>query len=383
MKFTVSNRELLRVLKAVGAVILKKNTLPILGNTLFTQKGDKFVLTGSSLENTLTMPIDLILQAGETFTPFCLNATDVMPLLASLAEQPITVDVSLDNHQAKFSYQGGEVSLPIEGTEDYPKMADMTTPTVKFSIATNIFLPAVKAASTCTAQDELRPVMAAVALDVKVDGVTFVGTDGHSLYKYVFYHGAPFLSEGNEDIILLPANVVGALDAPFAGAEEITVIHDGKHVCIEHDNVTFTIRDIEGRYPNYNSVIPQNNPYHAILPVASLKAALGRVRLMASDNSKLVKLAKEEMFVTLSADDLDFSRSAHEDLTLAEVEKACTMPTGFAIGFDYSRMVKLLNTISTDNVRVEMSDPSRAMLIKEDAENSALTELLMPMKLEG
>lgn len=361
---------------------MKKNTLPILGDTLFAQQGDTFTLTGSSLENTLTMPVAITLAAGEKFKPFCLATSQIAPLLSSLPEQPLTVDVDHDGHLARISYQGGEVSVPIEAADEYPRVAELSTPTVQFSIATNIFLPAVKAASACTANDELRPVMMAVALDVNEEGVTFVGTDGYTLYKYAYTHGVPFLSVGQKDIILLPASVVNALAAPFAGAEEITAIYDGKNLCIQSGDITFTIRDIEGKYPNYNSVIPKNNPYHITLPVRALMESVKRVQLMASDASLLVKLSKDDMFLTLSADDRDFSRSAREELTLADVSDACTLPSGFAIGFKSSSLITLLDTISTENVRIELSEPSRAILIKEDASNSALTELLMPMKLE-
>ena len=160
------------------------------------------------------------------------------------------------------------------------------------------------------------------------------------------------------------------------------MLYDGKHVCLRAGDISFTIRDIEKKYPNYNSVIPKSNPYHVILPVASLLGALKRVQLMASDASNMVKLSKDGMFVNLSAADIDFSKSASENLTLAEVDKPLTLPDAFAIGFKAVTLLKLLDNISTDNVRIELSDPAHAMLIKEDAENSVLTELCMPMKLE-
>jgi len=223
--------------------------------------------------------------------------------------------------------------------------------------------------------------MSAVALDVKDEQVIFVGTDGHSLYKYEYFHGAPFLS-GEKTVILIPNTIVGSLQTPFLGVEAIEVLYDGKHVCLRAGDISFTIRDIEKKYPNYNSVIPKSNPYHVILPVASLLGALKRVQLMASDASNMVKLSKDGMFVNLSAADIDFSKSASENLTLAEVDKPLTLPDAFAIGFKAVTLLKLLDNISTDNVRIELSDPAHAMLIKEDAENSVLTELCMPMKLE-
>ncbi len=382
MKFNVSSRELLRILKATGAVIQRKCSLPILTSHLFTQVGDKFFITGSSLENALTMPVGILMDAGDTFQSFCLPAADIIPLLGSLPEQPVTFDIDMTAHIARVIYQSGQVSVPIEDSAEYPKVADVATPKTAFTVPANIFFPAVKAANGCTAVDDtLRPQMSAVALDVKDEQVIFVGTDGHSLYKYEYFHGAPFLS-GEKTVILIPNTIVGSLQTPFLGVEAIEVLYDGKHVCLRAGDISFTIRDIEKKYPNYNSVIPKSNPYHVVLPVASLLGALKRVQLMASDASNMVKLSKDGMFVNLSAADIDFSKSASENLTLAEVDKPLTLPDAFAIGFKAVTLLKLLDNISTDNVRIELSDPAHAMLIKEDAENSVLTELCMPMKLE-
>ena len=224
--------------------------------------------------------------------------------------------------------------------------------------------------------------MSAVALDVQDEGVVFVGSDGHSLYKYSYQHGAPFLT-GSKVVILIPNTIAGQLQAPFAGVETLTIQHDGKHVCLKAGDITFTIRDIEQKYPNYNSVIPKNSPYHATLPVAALAGAVKRVQLMASDASNMVKLSKEGMFLNLSAEDYDFSKTASENLVLAEVDNPLTIPDGFAIGFKASSLLMLLGNISTDNVTLQLSEPSRAILVLEDAPNSALVELLMPMQLNA
>lgn len=383
MKFSVSSRELLRILKATGAVILRKNSLPILADHLFTRDGDKFFITGSSQENSLTMPIGITLDNGSDFQPFCLLAVDIIPLLGALPEQPITVEVDMSNHIAKIIYQSGQVSVPVEDSAEYPRVSDVKEPKTSFDIEANIFFPAVKAANGCTAIDStLRPQMSAVALDVQDEGVVFVGSDGHSLYKYSYQHGAPFLT-GSKVVILIPNTIAGQLQAPFAGVETLTIQHDGKHVCLKAGDISFTIRDIEQKYPNYNSVIPKNSPYHATLPVAALAGAVKRVQLMASDASNMVKLSKEGMFLNLSAEDYDFSKTASENLELAEVDNPLTIPDGFAIGFKASALLMLLGNISTDNVTLQFSEPSRAILVLEDAPNSALVELLMPMQLNA
>ena len=381
MRFNVSSKELLKVLKITGAVMQKNCSLPILADHLFTRKGDLFLITGSSSENSLTMPVGITLDSESDFQEFCLPAKDVIGLLGSLAEQPVTFDIDLEANIAKIIYQSGQVSVPIDSSVEFPRINGVDTSNTEFEVDSNIFFPAMAAACKCTAPDNtLRPQLSAVALDVKDEGVVFVGTDGHSLYKYAYMPGAPFL-KGSKNVILIPNTIVGALAAPFAGVEKITVMHDGKHVCLKSGDITFVIRDIEQRYVNYDSVIPKECPYHAILPVSALAGAVRRVQIMATESSNMVKLSKEGMFLTLSAEDTDFSKKASENLVLADVDNPLTLRDDFAIGFKASSLAMLLGNISTDNVRLELTESSKPILVKEDAPNSVLTELLMPMQL--
>lgn len=381
MKFNISKSSLLRALQAVTKVILKKNSIAILDNVLFSKHGDVFTITGSSQENSLTMPVELFLDSESKFEPFCIGPDVLQSLVSSLPEQPVEFDINLDTLKADISYSTGRVSLPVFRADAFPKLDSMKDVLVQFDLPTDVFLPAVKAASQCVGKSELRPVMTAVALDVNAEGVVFVGSDGHVLYKYVYNHGVPFLTKGNGGIILIPSPVISALTAPFNGIDTVTIKHDANHVTITAGDICFSIRDIDGRYPNYNSVIPKSQPYHILLPVKPLIESLRRVMLTASSSSELVRLGKDGSDITLSSQDIDFNRASTEHFQLAEGDKACTLPDHYAVGLKSSNFLMLLQSISTDNVLLELADPSRPMLLKEDG-NSALTELEMPMLLE-
>ncbi len=379
MKFSVSSKELLRALTTVSKVIIKRNTLPILDNALVSFLDDKFYITGSSPESTLTLPFDLRSMDKTPFRPFCLPVAKLSPILGTLPDQPVEMTVDDTTFLATFRYQGGDFSVPAYDGKDYPVIAEREDTNVEFALPMSVFLPAVKSASLCTADDELRPVFASVALDVSNEGVTFVGTSGQLLYKYVYAHGVPFVTRGEPRLIILHRKAIPAIETAFAGAETVSVRHDGQKLILSADGITFFATDVIGRYPNYNSVLPAQSPYHIVLPVRNLSNAVKRVSLMSNSYMQIISIRKHDGQVALCAEDIDFSRRANEQLPSED----CTLPDGFAIGLRASHFQTVLSAVSTENVRLELTAPERAMIIREDSANSTLVELLMPMKLDA
>lgn len=379
MKFSISSRELRSALKAVRKVILKRNALPLLDNALISLHDEKYYITGSSVENTLTMPIDLRAVGKETFKPFCIDVTNIIAILATLPEQPIELLVNPDTFLTTLKYQGGEFNIPAYDGQEYPLPKPITNTQIAFSAPSDILLPAMKAAVCLTGDDELRPVLTAVALDVNLEGITFVSTNSKSLYKYVYTHGAPFLSEGAPAIILIPKNIIAALETSLSKAEVVSLRSDGRQVEVVAGDVSFSIRSVDGKYPNYNSVIPKEMPYHVTLPLRDFISSIRRISRMASDASKMVAIRRNSDGLCLTAEDIDYSRSASEQLPMND----CTLPEDFAIGINASALLLTLGAISTENVRIELSAPNKAVILREDAPNSTLLELLMPMQLNN
>ena len=377
MKFTVQSNELLRVLNALLKVIQKKNDLPILDTVLLdcTEDG-RYTLTGASAENMLVMTVDIVPEAGTSFRKVCFNAQQLQAVVAALPAQPVEISAG-DNYASTIRYQGGHFNLMSQDATLYPEPPRPAETKCAFWLPTAIFLPAVKSALPCSGHEDIRPQMSSVALDVSNEGVTFVATNTRVLYKYVYTHGMPFLTEGSPDMILIPNTIAAAIEHPFRNAEKVFFSHDGRQLTLSTDEARFIIRDVEGRYPNYNSVIPQENPYHVTLPVRDLSAAIRRVSLMASEDSRLVAFRKTDNELNLTAENADYGTSACESLPTED----CTLPSGFAIGINASNILQLLGPISTERVRLEFSGAERPMLLKEDAANSSLTELAMPMKL--
>jgi len=381
MKFCISSKELQSKLAVVSKVIQKKNTLMILDYAMVSQRDNQYYLTGASMDNQITVPFDIRSVDNGAFTPFCIDASQFLAILGTLPEQPIEIEVDeTKNFNTIVRYEGGDFQLSSQSAAEFPLQSDIPddVTAVSFKLASNILLPCVKAAQVCTVEDELRPQMSSVALDVNAEGVTFFGTDGHKLYRYQFVHGIPFLEKGSPAVILFPRMVVSALEATVSKAETVSIRTDGKRIEVVADGSVLMARTIEQKYPNCNSVIPKETKYHAVIAVRDLAMAVKRTSIMANVATGMLVLEKKADALTLCSMDMDFGRSANSVIPTTD----CNLPDGFRIGFKASNLSLLLGNVATDNVRLCFNTPEKAALLKEDVENSALTELLMPMNIE-
>lgn len=388
MKYSVNSKSFGKTLSAVAKIINKRNSLPVMTYALLSQNDEKYYLTGTNGEHYLTIRVDDFVVVEESnFTPVCLDVQRILQLLSALPEQPVELTIAPDTMRLNIKYQGGHFEFPCVDAAPYPVVPDVKTENVKFEIPADVFLASVKEAALSVSASELRPVMCCVAMDVRQDGVVFVGTDGHTLYKNTYTHGVPFcqstapnLKDGDREAMpLLHFGAIAPLSTVFSDKDMVSVAFDGQKTLLESDGVRYVIRNVDGRYPNYNSVIPKESNYHIIINRGLLEGALKRVALMASESSCLVVLQKNGMFLALNAKDLDFAQVGNEELQSEE----CTVPDGFKIGFNYKNLLKMIGCVATDNIRIELSDATRAVLLKEEDPNSTTECIVMPMVIES
>ena len=388
LQISVESKELARAIGVVSRVINKRAMLPILGNVLLTQKDGAFYVTGSNGEAwaTMTMPQEAVSELSGTTMPagtrrICLPTETMKQVLGSVPDQRLFCDIDEEKKVMTVTYNSGQFTVPVENADEYPepKLADNTV--CAFSLDGGWLVPRVKAAKVCVAEDNLRPVMANIALDADHEGVSFVGTDGHTLYKDRLQVGVGggFL-EGNPNVVLLHQSVFGVIEAAFASAKDIRIETDGRMVTLRSDVFTLTFRGTEGRYPNYNSVIPKSQPHHVGVSVAAMTAAMRRVAIFASESSNMIILGWDGTDIVLSADDIDFGRAANEKV--APAEDNTDLPDGFRIGLKASCLLGLLGCVKTDTAIMEFSSNDRCMTIREEDANSNLVLLQMPMAMD-
>ena len=372
MKFIVSSTALSSHLQAISRVINSKNALPILDCFLFRLEDGTLSVTVSDGETTMDTTIEV--NESDADGSFAVTAKTLLDALKELPEQPLTFQVNTDTFEILIQYTNGKYSLMGQNADEYPRTVALADNAVRVDIAASVMLGGINRTLFATADDELRPVMNGIYFDITTEDITMVASDGHKLVRC-----KTLAAKGNERAAFIlpkkPANLLKNL-LPRE-AQNVVIEFDERNAVFTLEHYRMVCRLIEGRYPNYNSVIPQNNPHKITVDRAQLLGALRRVSIFSNQASSLIKLRVQETLVVISAQDIDFSTSAEE----SQVCQYAGSP--MSIGFKSTFLIDILNNISANEVVVELADPSRAGVIipVEQAENEDLLMLLMPMML--
>ena len=372
MRFIVSSSALLNRLQTVGRVISSKNTIHILDCFLFEIQGNMLNITASDSETTMITSMELV--ESDADTRFCINANTIQVSIKEIAEQPLTFDINPDNMEITASYQNGRFNIVGQSADEYPDMNLAQDGMDAFVMPAETMLNGINRCLFATADDELRPVMNGIYFDIQPDNLTFVATDGHKLVRNKFYD----LKDNQPAAFILPkkpATILKNLLPKETG--DVTLKFNARNAYISTESARLICRLVEGRYPNYNSVIPSNNPYRVTVDRLTLLSALKRVLIFSNQSSALIKLHMEDNQLVVSGQDIDYSTSAEEHVPCEYADNPMN------IGFKGTFLIDILNNITGENVVIELADPSRAGVIvpAEQEENEDLLMLLMPMML--
>ena len=370
MRFTVSSTALSSKLIALSRVINSKNALPILSDFLFDIQDGVLYLTASDSENVMKTQLQLTECDGNG--RFAVGNHDLLEAVKGFSEQPITFDVDQQSNMAKISYQNGLFSLPVENADEFPQAQTISDAVNVITIPNAVLAENINRSLFATAQDELRPVMNGIYFDLTPDCLSIVASDGHKLVRNRILN---IRSEQPAAFILpkKPASLLKNLLGKDGG--DVVIRFDDRNAQIDYADGEIICRLIEGRYPNYNSVIPQNNPNELRVDRNGLLAALRRVQPFANDSSNLIRFHVEVGTLQLDAEDYDFSKTATERMS-------CSYNgTPMSIGFKGSSFIEILGNFDCQEVIIQLADPSRAGLVlpSEQPENQDVLMLMMPM----
>ena len=372
MKFNVSSKKLYNCASAVSKVINSKNALAVLNNFLFELKDNTLTITASDVENTLTGHLAVMDAEGEG--RFCLDARRIVELLKELPEQGVTFDINDNNLAVEITYATGDSSLIAINGDEYPATTsddDNAQGVLEFTCPAEQVTKGIDNTMFAVGNDDLRPQMMGILWDIKADGIIFVATDTRKLVKYTNRLSAP----GQEGSFILPVKPANVIKNFLAKEEEVKVRVTPKSVSFTTPSYTFNCRLIKGNYPDYNRVIPHSNPYELTVDRLSFLNALRRVSVFVDQSHGLVKFRISPEQMIMKASDNNFCTSGREEV-------ACSY-TGrdTVIGFSAPYLIEIANIISTSDLIVKLSDPSRPGLFlpSESDADSELEIILMPM----
>lgn len=372
MRFDVSSTALLSRLQSISKVIASKNSLPILDSFLFDLDGNKLTITASDAETRLVTSVEVMNSKGTGL--FAVSAKILLDPLKELPEQPLTFDINDENLEIFIHFQNGKYNFIGQKGDTYPLQKPLNDNAIAIIVDSQMLLNGISRSLFATADDELRPVMNGIYFDIHTDDLTFVASDGHKLVRL---RNLSVKSPERASFILpkKPANLLKNLLGKET--EMVNIKFDDNNAYVNCANFEMVCRLIEGRYPNYNSVIPQENPFKVTIDRISFLNALKRASVFSNPASSLVKLQLKESEMVVSAQDIDFSTSAEEKIV-------CQFDgTELNIGFKATYLIEILSNINSEEVILELADPSRAGLIvpAENEENEDQLMLLMPMML--
>jgi len=376
MKFVVSSSELLGHLQAISRVISSKNTLPILDNFLFNLTKNDLEITASDLESTLITRMKL--ENTEGVGTIALPARILLDTLKEFSAQPLTFDINMETMALVISSENGKFNVVGHNGIDFPALPSIKADKkFSFEINADVMLAGITRTLFATADDELRPVMGGIFVEASTDKITFVASDAHKLVKY---QRTDAHADSNASFILpkKPASLlknilpreVGPVTVEFDDKNAFFILSDYKVVC----------RLVEGNYPNYNSVIPKNNPRKITIDRLEFYNILKRVSVFSNQASNLIKLQLKGNQIVVSAQDIDFSISAYERI------KCQYEGEEIEIGFKSVFLLEILATIASQDVMMELADPTRAGLFLPaitENESEDLLMLLMPMMINS
>ncbi|PIA80348.1 DNA polymerase III subunit beta [Gaetbulibacter sp. 4G1] len=372
MKFIVSSTYLLKQLQVLGGVINSSNTLPILDNFLFELDHSKLTVSASDLETTMASSLDV---ESDSKGSVAIPARLLLDTLKTFPEQPLTFVVE-DNNTVEISSNHGKYALAYADGNEFPKAVALEDPS-KTVITGDVLATAISKTIFAAGNDDLRPVMSGVFFQFSTQGLTFVATDAHKLVKYT-----------REDIkanqvaeFIMPKKPLNLLKGILAASEDdVTIEYNESNAKFTFENSELICRLIDGKYPNYEAVIPKENPNKLSIDRTQFLNSVRRVSIFSNKTTHQIRLKIAGAELNISAEDIDYSNKAEERLT-------CDYQgDDMQIGFNSRFLTEMLNNLNSDEVQLEMSMPNRAgILTPIDGldEGEQITMLVMPVMLNS
>lgn len=375
MRFQVPCKTFYNAVSAVSKVINAKNSLNILDNFRISLQGDTLTVTGADMDNELTARIPVSDAQGEFC--FCVTARRLVELLKELPDQGLSFSIDESTYEVEIEYEGGKYNLTAMPGDDYPEFRrddDDATEPITFTINAKSLLTGLEYTIFAVGDDDYRPMMKGVFFDLFEDHITFVATDTHKLVRFTDNRVAP----GKRGSCIMPVKPATVLRNVFAKDTVLTFSMNRKSAVVSNESFTFKCTFLNGRFPDYTRVIPQTSPYTLSLDRVAALNAMRRVAVFVDPSYGLEKFRITPERLYIKSDDTNMGTCARENI-------ACSYDgPEMVIGFSAPFLIEFMSVMPTDEVLIDLADPSRAGMFRpsENEEGTDLVMLLMPMNVD-
>ncbi len=369
MKFIVSSSQLLKQLQHIAGVINANTVLPILEDFLFEVEKNKLTVVATDLETVMRIQMDI--EAKDS-GKVCIPAKILLDSLKNIADQPLSFNID-KNYGIEITSDNGKYKVMGENPDNFPKepVADDTT---SFTMTATALVTAINKTLFAVSNDDLRPAMTGVYFELDKGHVQFVATDAHRLVRYKRTDA----SSPKQDSFIVPRKPLNLLKSALPdNNDDITVNYNSNHLFVKHGTTQMSCRLIDARFPDYKVVIPADNPYKLVLGKADFQSALRRVSVFSNKSTNQVALNISGSELQLAAQDIDFSFEGNERMKCQYDGEDLT------IAFNARFLIEMLNAADSSEIRIELSTPTKAGIIKpmEQDDNEDLLMLVMPLML--
>ncbi len=373
MNIVVNSSLLHKSLQLLGGVLNSSNSLPILDNFLFEIRPQELVVSASDLETAITVRLENIDTKGEGV--LCVPAKLLMDILKSIPEHPLTFTIDSKTYGIEIASEFGKYKLTGVNGDDFPKAPAMDSDK-SFKIPGDVMSRAINKTLFAAGNDDMRPVMSGVYFEINESETRFVATDAHKLVRYTRTEAG-----GDPATFIVPRKPLNLMKGILGSVKsDVAVAYSDNNAQFTFDNVSLMCRLIEGKYPNYEAVIPKENPFKLTIDRADFLQSIRRVSIFANKTTHQVRLKMGGSELHISAEDLDYSNEANEKLSCSYVGD------DMEIGFNSRFLQEMLSNLDCDNVTIEMSAPNRAGIMRPVElvdENEDILMLVMPVMLNS
>lgn len=372
MRFIVSTSTLLKQLQSVSGALSNSTVLPILENFLFEIKDGNLTISATDLQTSMTT--SLTVEAKENGR-IAIPSRILLDTLKSLPEQPIAFNIDDATFAIEINAGDGKYKLSGENGEDFPKIPVVENAS-SVNLPASVLAEAINKTIFAVSNDELRPAMTGVYCQLSTSSLTFVATDAHKLVRY----RRKDAKAASTASFILPKKALNLLKSALPSEDiNVSVEYNSTSAFFKFSNINLVCRLIDERYPDYEAVIPKNNPNKLTIDRQAFLSSLNRVAIYANKTTHQVRLKINGSELNISSEDIDFANEAHERLSCQYDGE------DIEIGFNAKFLIEMLKNLAGEEVMLEMSTPNRAGLLlpQNGDENEDVLMLVMPVMLNS